>query len=56
MRHLVLGAADLVQQVVGLVCGEEGVGQHEEKAAHESPGEVWTLPGVDIERAGEFSQ
>jgi hypothetical protein len=29
VRHIGLGAADLVQQVVGLVRGEEGVRQHE---------------------------
>jgi hypothetical protein len=29
VRHIGLGAADLVQQVVGLVRGEEGVPQHE---------------------------
>ena len=56
LRHLGLGAADLVQQVVGLVGGQEGVGQNEHEAAGESPGEVRALPRIDVERAGELPQ
>jgi hypothetical protein len=55
-RHIGLGAADLVQQVVGLVGRQEGVGQNEHEAAGEGPGEVWALPRVDVEGAGELSQ
>lgn len=52
--HIALGAADLVQQVVGLVGGRKGVGQDEQGAAGERPGEVRALPRADVERAGEF--
>jgi len=55
LRHMGFGAADLVQQVVGLVGGQERVGKNEEEAAGEGPGEVRAFPGVDIERAGEFA-
>ena len=56
LRHLGLGAADLVQQVVGLVGDQEGVGQNEHEAAGESPGEVRVLSRIDVECAGEFPQ
>jgi hypothetical protein len=35
LRHIGLGGADLVQQVVGLVSDQEGVGQNEREAAGE---------------------
>ena len=56
LRYLGLGAADLLQQVVGLVGDQEGIGQDEHEAAGESPGEVGVLPRIDVERAGEFPQ
>ena len=56
VRHVGLGAADLVQQVVGLVGGQERVGQDEHEAAGEGPGEVRALARVDVERAGELPQ
>ena len=56
LRHVGLGAADLVQQVVGLVGHQEGVRQHEQEAAGERPGEVRVLPRIDVERAGELPQ
>ena len=56
LRHVGLGAADLVQQVVGLVRDQEGVGQNEQETTDERPGEVRALPRIDVERAGEFPQ
>jgi DNA-binding CsgD family transcriptional regulator len=56
LRHIGFGAADLVQQVVRLEGNQECVGQNQQKSAGESPGEVWALPRVDVERPGEFSQ
>jgi hypothetical protein len=56
LRYIACGAADLVQQVVGLVGDQEGVGQNEHEAAGESPGEVGALPRIDVERAGKFPQ
>src|SRR5712691_5358933 len=56
LRHVGLGGADLVQQVVGLVGNKERISQNEHEAAGESPGEVWALPRVDVKRAGEFPQ
>ena len=43
LRHIRLGAADLLQQVVGLEGGQEGVGQDQQEAAGEGPGEVGVL-------------
>ena len=56
LRHVVLGGADLVQQVVRLVGRQERVGQHEQEAAGERPGEVRGLARVDVEGAGELAQ
>ena len=56
LRDVVLGAAELVQQVVGLVGDEEGVGQDEQEAAGEGPGEVGALAGVDVEGGRELPQ
>jgi hypothetical protein len=55
LRYLGLGAADLFQQVVGLVGSQEGVGQNEHEAADESPGEVWVPSRIDIECVSELS-
>ncbi len=52
--HIGLGAADLLQQVVGLVGGQEGVGQDEHEAADERPREIGTRARVDVERAREL--
>jgi len=49
VRHLRLGAADLLQQVVGLVDGEEGVRQDEQDAACEGPGKVGARTRIQIE-------
>jgi hypothetical protein len=54
LRYPGLGDADLVQQVVGQVRGQEGVGQHQHEAAGEGPGEVRAPARVHLERAGEF--
>src|SRR5207237_6350901 len=56
LRYLGLSAADLLEQVVGLVGDQEGIGQDEHQAAGESPGEVWALPRIDVESAGELPQ
>ena len=56
VRHVGLGAADLVQQVVRLVGHQECVGQDEHEAADERPGEVRVGSRVDVERAGELAQ
>ncbi len=56
LRYLGLSAADLLEQVVGLVGDQEGIGQDEHQAASESPGEVWALPRIDVESAGELPQ
>ena len=55
-RDVVLGAAELLQQVVGLVGGQERVGQDEQEPAGERPREVGVPPRVDVERAGELPQ
>ena len=49
-------AADLLEQEVGLVGGQEGVGQDEHEAADEGPREVRALARVDVERAEELAQ
>lgn len=54
LRHVGLGAADLVQQVIGLVSEQESVGQDEHEATGEGPGEVSALPRIDVERAREL--
>ena len=54
--HISFGAADLVQQVVGLIGGQKGIGQHEHESTGESPPEVRVPPGVDVEGAGELPQ
>ena len=56
LRHIGLGGADLVQQVVGLVGNQERVSQDEHESARESPGKVGALPRIDIKRADEFPQ
>jgi hypothetical protein len=56
LRYLGLGAADLFQQIVGLVGSQKGVGQNEHEAAGEGPGEVRVLPRIDIKCPGEFPQ
>ena len=55
-RHVVLGAADLVQEVEGRVRDEERVGSHEQESAGEDPGEVRAPPRVDVEGAGDLTQ
>src|SRR5438105_5956505 len=54
LRDLRHSAADLLQQVVGLVGGQEGIRQDEHQAARESPREVRARSRVDIERARNF--
>src|SRR6185437_10397450 len=55
LRYLGFAAADLFQQVVGLIGSQEGVGQNEREAADKCPGEVGILSRIDIKCAGEFS-
>src|SRR5437879_3525543 len=56
LRDLGHTAADLLQQVVGLVGDQEGIGQDEHQTARESPREVRALSRIDIERARNFPQ
>src|SRR5438105_75154 len=56
LRDLGHSAADLLQQVVGLVGDQEGIGQDEHQTARESPREVGALSRIDIERARNFPQ
>ena len=54
MRYVGLRAADLVQEVVGLVSGEEGVGQHQQEPVGERPGEVGARAWVEVEGTEQF--
>src|SRR4051795_5745079 len=49
-------AAELVQQVVGLVRRQEGVRQDQQEATGEGPREVRALPGVDVEGGRELAE
>ncbi len=53
-RHLRLGGSQPLQQVVGLVGGEEGVAHQQQETGQESPGEVRAAARVDIEGGGEL--
>jgi hypothetical protein len=55
-RYVVLGAADLIQQVVRLVGRLECVRHDEQEAAGERPSEVRAPTWVDVEAAGELPQ
>ena len=55
-RHIGLRSADLLEQEIGLVGGQEGIGQDKHEAADEGPREVRALARVDVEHAEELAQ
>ena len=56
MGDVVLGAAEAMEQVVGLVGDEEGVGHDHHEPARERPREVGVAAGVDVEGSGYLAE